>query len=273
LLLHYDRATADHPSRWMLFLAGIFGAGRNWATVARRIVRERPEWGAALVDLRQHGGSQGFPRPHTLEAAAGDLRELVAGEQLAAAGVLGHSFGGKVALVYARRAEPGLRQLWVVDSTPDAGPPSGSAWDLLRVLRSLPETFAQRSEGVQAMEAAGLARPLAQWMSTNLVEGEQGWGWRIDPDDMEALLGDFFRTDAWDVVEQPPVDVQIHFVKASESRVLSERACERIEAAGRKTGRVFLHRVSGGHWLNADNPDALVELLVDSLQGSPSRDP
>jgi pimeloyl-ACP methyl ester carboxylesterase len=249
----------------MLFLPGIYGAGRNWASVARRVVRERPEWGAALVDLRQHGASRGFPPPHTLAAAAADLEELVATEKLAAKLVLGHSFGGKVALTYAETRPHGLEQVWVVDSTPDAGSPRGSAWDMLRVLRSVPQSFADRGEGVAELEAAGLERPLAQWMATNLEEEKGRWIWRLDADDMEEMLRDFFRTDAWRVVEEPPTGLEIHFVKAEASSVLSEVACERIEAAGKRSGRVFLHRVPGGHWLNADNPDALVQLLVASL--------
>jgi pimeloyl-ACP methyl ester carboxylesterase len=249
----------------MLFLPGIYGAGRNWASVARRVVKDRPEWGAALVDLRQHGASQGFPPPHTLAAAAADLEELVVERKLAAGAVIGHSFGGKVALIYAQMRPEDLEQVWVVDSTPDAGNPRGSAWEMLRVLRTVPESFAERGEGVAALEAAGLERPLAQWMATNLEADDGRWVWRLDPDEMEELLRDFFRTDAWSVVEDPPDGVDIHFVKAEASSVLSEAACERIEAAGEGSGRVFLHRVSGGHWLNADNPDALVQLLVASL--------
>ena len=38
-----------------------------------------------------------------------------------------------------------------------------------------------------------------------------------------------------------------------------------MEAAGRASGRVFLHRVPGGHWINTDNPDAVVQLLTDTL--------
>src|SRR5690606_18639255 len=56
-ILSHDRVVADgaEPRAWMFVLHGIYGAGRNWASVVRRVVRERPEWGALLVDLRQHG--------------------------------------------------------------------------------------------------------------------------------------------------------------------------------------------------------------------------
>src|SRR5512142_1296285 len=66
-------ATETTPARWLYVLHGIFGAGRNWASIMRRLVRERPEWGAVLVDLREHGRSGGFPPPHTVATAAGDV--------------------------------------------------------------------------------------------------------------------------------------------------------------------------------------------------------
>src|SRR5690606_41554283 len=55
--------------------------------------------------------------------------------------------------------------------------------------------------------------------------------------------------------EAPPARVRIHFVKAEESAVLTEEACARIEEAGRRNGRVRLHRVAGGHWVNADRSE------------------
>ena len=250
----------------MLLLHGIFGAGRNWSTVARKTVTARPDWGVVLVDLRQHGASQGFPGPHTLAASAEDLQKLVSSEDVQASALLGHSFGGKVALVYARDPARPLEQLWVVDSTPDARAPSGSAWGMLQVLRRVPDTFADRDQAVGSLVEQGVLAPTAQWMVTNLVRGQDGrFRWRISIDDMEELLQDFFRSDAWDVVERPPDGLHVHFVKAEESSVLSEEACGRIDAAGARTGRVHLHRVQGGHWLNADNPDALVELLSVEL--------
>ena len=81
----------------MAFLHGILGSGANWRTFARRFVEAKPTWRAVLVDLRKHGASQDFPAPHTLVACADDLRAL---EKSIGRfdGVLGHSFGGKVAL-------------------------------------------------------------------------------------------------------------------------------------------------------------------------------
>lgn len=281
-LLGHERVAADgaEPNQWLYVLHGVFGAGRNWGSVARRVVRARPEWGALLVDLRQHGASQGFAPPHTVGAAVEDLAAL-ASQEVPAAAVLGHSFGGKVALAFAATRPPGLRQVWVVDSTPEAREPGGTAWRMLEVVRGLPDAFASRDELVDALEAAGFARPIGQWMATNLVPVDGALTWRFDLDAMEELLLDFFGLDLWPVVERPPPGVAMHIVKATESSVLSPAARARIEAAsadvaGTRSARngdagsgdiasVTLHEVEGGHWLNADNPDALVELLVAAL--------
>lgn len=251
------------PQRWLLMLHGIFGSGRNWGSVARRLVRARPDWGAALVDLRQHGASQGFPPPHTVAAAAEDLGRLEAAGQPVAA-ILGHSFGGKVALVRAAQRPSPIEQVWLIDSTPAPQPPSGSAWSMLGVIRSLPDRFENRDGVVEALAVHGVQRPVAQWMATNVEEAENGYRWRFDVEAVEQLLLDFFDADLWSVVEDPPEGLEVHIVKAEESSVLSGANLQRAERAT-ANGRTFLHRVAGGHWVNADNPEALHALLVEYL--------
>jgi pimeloyl-ACP methyl ester carboxylesterase len=256
-------SAAAEPAHWTYFLHGVFGAGRNWATIARRAVEARPDWGAVLVDLRAHGDSRGFPPPHTLGAAARDVMNLAAATEKPPTAIVAHSLGGKVALLYTREhPDSELKQVWVVDSTPAVREPGGSAWDMLRILRRLPGPFASRAEAVAALEKEGAAHAVAEWISTNLESTDQGYRWRFDLDAIESLMQDFFRTDLWDVVESPPDGVSIHFIKAEQSSVLSDDACARIERAGKDNGRVFLHRLEGGHWVNADNPEGVLRLLL-----------
>jgi hypothetical protein len=162
----------------------------------------------------------------------------------------------------------------VIDSTPETRDPAGSAWRLLDVVRALPPAFSSRAEAAAGIEARGYGPEVARWMASNLEHRSGVYRWRLDFDAMEALLRDFFGTDLWGVVEDPPEETEIHFVKGNASSVLSEEGCARIEAAGRARGRVFLHRVEGGHWLNVDNPGGILELLCRHLPAaaSPGRD-
>jgi pimeloyl-ACP methyl ester carboxylesterase len=258
--------TARHTA---MLLHGIYGRGRNWAAIARALAARRPEWAVALVDLRLHGASPAFAPPHTVAACADDVRSLIAraeGWPAPVDAVVGHSFGGKVALsLIADGAAPPLSQIWVVDSTPDGGEPDGTAWRMLGLVRGLPPRFAARSDAIDALVAAGIDRPTAAWMASNLRREDDGLVWALDWDAMEALLHDFFTRDFWGVVEAPPPGVALHFIKATESSRLSEAACARLEAASRATGRVHVHRVPGGHWVHTDNPDAVTALLADAL--------
>lgn len=259
------RPTEGTPVGRIHYLHGIFGAGRNWRSLARRLADGDPGWAGVLVDLRLHGDSTGFSPPHTIAACADDVLASASGPGPALDVVLGHSFGGKVALELARRDPPGLRQAWVVDSIPSAREPGGDAWRMLDVLRAHPGPFADREEAVRAVESEGYPRRVGQWMATNLAERDDGLRWGLDPDALEALMEDFFRVDLWNVVRRPPEGVEIHVVKAEDSGVLSEEACRRVERAGEENGRTRLHRLEGGHWLNVSNQEGLIELMRREL--------
>lgn len=260
--LAFSVIAGDPPGPRVLYvLHGIYGRGRNWAAIARHLSVRRSDWQSVLIDLRLHGQSPAYLPPHTVAACADDLLAFEQAATLGPRALLGHSFGGKVALAFAARTDVRPLQVWIVDSTPAAMSPQGTAWEMLRVVESLPQRFASRQQAVTALSERGIAPAVGAWMATNLVPHDGEFVWRLDFTAMRALLEDFFRCDLWDVVEQPSRDVELHFVKATESNTLAEGACARIEAAARQHGQVSLHRVQGGHWLNTDNPEALLSLL------------
>ena len=266
MTLSFDTiAGVESARRYLYVLHGIFGAGRNWASIARRLVKDRPDWGVRLIDLRQHGASQGFAGPHTLEAAANDLAALARSLGETPAGVLGHSFGGKVAMQYARDHAAGLQQIWIIDSTPEAREPGGTAWGMLEIVKSLPADFAARQDLVAALSERGVALDTAQWMATNLELSGGRYRWRFELAAIEELMRSFFEIDLWNVIENPPPEAHLHIVKATQSSVLSPAALERIRAIAAGNDRVHFHELPGGHWLNADNPEGLNQLLVQNL--------
>lgn len=251
----------------MFVLHGIYGAGRNWASFAREIAAARPDWGFVLVDLRLHGHSRGFEPPHVLASCVHDLVVLAEALSVSPDAILGHSFGGKVALMATPALHPA--QVWVIDSTPSRSTPGGGAVRMLQILRRLPDHFASRTEAVGALVAERLATPVAHWMATNLELVDGRFRWRFDAADMEALLDDFFRRDLWDVLEQPPAGSTVHVVRASESDILTENELARIRALesppeGGRT-RVRAHELHGGHWLHQDNPEGLRDLILSEL--------
>ena len=91
----------SEPSACAYVLHGILGSAKNWRTFGRRLAARFPSWRIVLVDLRHHGDSPHLPPPNTLAACAADLERLSAAREERPSVVIGHSFGGKVALEWA----------------------------------------------------------------------------------------------------------------------------------------------------------------------------
>jgi pimeloyl-ACP methyl ester carboxylesterase len=261
--LFTTRVGADGARKTLVMLHGMFGRGRNWQAIARSVTASRPDYACWLVDLPYHGGSRAAGTGTSLSDTAAAIREWIATAGVVPDAVLGHSYGGKVALALAGTWTDSPLQTWVIDSTPDAYPPSGSAWTMLRTVRSLPSSFQSRDELVNTLTSRGWTPGIAQWMSTNLTREGTDFVWALDFDVMEKLLENFFAADLWHVVETGTNGRTFHFVKASESRVLSEDAVRR--AAG--STNVTVHRLEGGHWIHAEKPDAVAALLAAALPG------
>lgn len=260
--LSASRVGADTATRHLVMLHGIYGRGRNWLGVARSLIAARPEYACWLVDLPHHGASGPGVHGDTVTGLAADVDDWLHASGVVPTAVLGHSFGGKVALALAARRQDQPLLVWVIDSTPEVKAPSGSAHDMLQVIRQLPARFPEREAVQTALQEAGYTLGVAQWMSTNLVRDDDGFRWQLDFHAMARLLANFFETDLWDVVERPAPGHQLHVLKASASNVISPPAVRRLESAGPD---VHLHHRDGGHWIHAERPDVVTDLLVETL--------
>jgi esterase len=245
-------------------LHGIYGRGRNWQGIARALVATRSEYCCWLVDLPHHGDSGPGAHGDSVAGNARDLDDWIASTGFTPDAMLGHSYGGKVALAYASLRLDAALQVWVIDSTPEIKRPSGSAWTMLELIRRLPQRFGSRDEAVDAIVGGGFTVGVAQWMATNLVRDQDAFVWRLDFAAMERLLHDFFDTELWQIVEHPGPSQDIHFLKASESSTISTTALDRLERAPQD--RVHVHHAQGGHWIHAESPQVVVDLLVKYLR-------
>ncbi|KAJ1618881.1 Alpha/Beta hydrolase protein [Pavlovales sp. CCMP2436] len=141
--------TPEAPAtRLLLCLHGVLGSKANWSTPAKLLVKAAETagaggWHALCLDHRAHADSPAASPPHTVDACAMDVEQTL--EAFESSGLLrlapgitgvplvvvGHSFGGKVALALARRrCERGLppaQQTWLIDSNP--GPLASATFD------------------------------------------------------------------------------------------------------------------------------------------------
>ncbi len=270
-LLQHALVTAPDatPARWMFALHGILGSGTNLRSFTKRLATAFPAWGFILPDLRMHGLSQGAPPPHTLAVAADDLVRLGEHLGLPVAGVLGHSFGGKVALAYLDRRDERLDQAWILDASPSARPRSeraGATGQIVAMLRAMPQPLPSRERFLAIVAEHGHPRGIAEWLAMNLRRSDDGFRLRLDLDAIGALLDDYFAVDLWRVLEEGRLARPLHMVLGGRSDALDEADQARLAALGSK---VDVHVLEGaGHWVHVDAPDALFAVLAGALARS-----
>jgi len=266
--LIFEPVDGATPVRTVAFLHGILGRGMNLRAIAKRLVEARPAWQALLVDLRGHGRSpKGTPSP-SLEATARDVVALAGKADLPLAAIVGHSFGGKVALEAARVGLPSLEQVVVIDSAP--GPRAAlrggdSALGVIETLESLPSVFMSKSDFTHALMAAGQSRTVAEWLATSLERHDGQFRFGLDLNEIRALILDYLERDLWPVVENPPGTANVHLIIAEQSDTYSPADRERAMRIAASANRVTVDVISGGHWLHVDNPGGLLDSLLFSL--------
>lgn len=249
-------------------LHGVLGAGHNFRSFVRRLSAERKDYRFVLVDLRLHGGSKNAPPPHTLAACADDLERLSEVLGRTPNAVLGHSFGGKVALEHARRHPRRLEQVWVLDAEPGATKPGPDheVLKVLRTLRSVPVPAPSRDAVIRALMEGGISRPTAHWLATSLERTAEGYVFGLGLDGIDDLLSDYFATDLWPFLETPRQAPDIFLVIAEESDRSSPGLRLRAERLPPEA-RVETHLIeNSGHWVHVDNPDALGALILHELR-------
>lgn len=101
----------DAPT--LLIAHGLYGSARNWGAVAKQLSKSRQ---VIAVDMRNHGHSPWFDS-NTYADMAADLAQVIGSGPV---DVLGHSMGGKAAMVLAMSQPRLVRRLLVADIAPTA---------------------------------------------------------------------------------------------------------------------------------------------------------
>ena len=115
-MLQTYRFGPDSSETPLLIVHGLYGSARNWNVIAKRLSATRP---VISVDMRNHGDSPRFDS-HSYPDMAADLAEVIAVEAGGRAHVMGHSMGGKAAMVLALAQPEHVASLCIADIAPVA---------------------------------------------------------------------------------------------------------------------------------------------------------
>ncbi|KAI8107501.1 hypothetical protein M9435_002529 [Picochlorum sp. BPE23] len=277
-------STASRPPPTAVLVHGVLGSKRNMHSFANKLVRGYPHWQVLLVDLRCHGDSAEITpalrnQSHSVESAADDVLKLLQALKLFPEVLIGHSFGGKVVMSMAHQFGSGIKrlprpvQVWVLDALPgDVRSVATGSMDgpehLIKALKSAPLPIKNRCELVNFLEERGFSHGIAAWAATNLTPLDNGMGltWKVDLEGIDRMFRSYATTNLWPLLEHPADGIEVSFVRAERSSFRwSGEDQDLIQAYGH---RVHLLRNSG-HWVHADNPDGLFDIISSNSFGTP----
>lgn len=239
----------------VVVMHGLFGSGRNWMTAARRLASAHRVY---AVDLRNHGSS-----PHTdtmsYPEMAQDVVETITDLGVGPVGLVGHSMGGKTAMLTALRHPEVVDRLVVVDAAPVSYPPAFVAY--AQAMRTADLSIIQRRSEVDAQLVDAVESPGTRaFLLQNLILDDKGARWRPNLPVIEAALP---AISGWPDDENGSYAGPTLFVFGGKSDYVR---LEHRDAISRYFPKVQYAEIpEAGHWVHAERLDDFLAAVTPFL--------
>ena len=169
----------------MILLHGMLGSSRNWQTTGADLAAH---FHVLALDLRNHGRS-----PHAdamgYEAMMGDVLDWLDARALSRVTLVGHSMGGKVAMLLSCRHPGRVERLIVVDIAPKDYFWAGHRASFAAMNELNLADLRSRAEAEMRFEARVPSWSTRKFLTTNLERTANGaWSWQINLPALTAAL-------------------------------------------------------------------------------------
>lgn len=239
----------------LLIVHGLYGSARNWRAMGKRL-SDRGR--VVAVDQRNHGDSPWFDS-HTYDDMAADLAEVIETTMRAPVDVLGHSMGGKAAMVLALSRPDLVNRLVVADIAPVTYGHDPS--DHIRAMRAVDlATVRRRSDVETQLRAQGVASGMLRAFFAQSFDVKAGkWLLNLDVLDREMpeILG---------FPDMPGgFPGKVLFLSGAESNYVRPEHRAGIKELFPKAQ--FARIPGADHWLHADKPaefEAALRVWLDA---------
>ncbi|MCF7796554.1 MAG: alpha/beta fold hydrolase [Lentisphaeria bacterium] len=246
--LHFQSYGTGTP---LIILHGLFGSSDNWFATAQTLAHSLKVF---TLDARNHGAS-----PHcdvmTYQLMARDVVEFMQRHGLESAVILGHSMGGKTAMVMADDYPDYVQKLVVVDIAPRAYPPRHL--EMLSAMEKLElQTYTNRRELDQALKSAIPNPAIRQFLLKNVKRDAAGeFFWQLN---LSALRDNYDNLNAT-TLPGSPITIPTCFIRGGKSDYILPEDEEHIHS--HFTSATIETISNATHWVHADAPEAFVQLV------------
>jgi pimeloyl-ACP methyl ester carboxylesterase len=235
-----------------VFLHGLLGQGKNWATIGKALSPAS----SLLVDLPDHGQSP-WSDDVSYEGMADAVIDLLRGlDQPSPVTLVGHSMGGKVAMLVALREPSLVGRLVVVDISPTVRTADEFVGYVDAMLGLNLQTIATRGDADDQLKAAAPDETVRGFLLQSLQRTHTGWAWRPN---LVGLRGSLARIGGW---PEPSgtYDGPVLWFRGERSSYVTEDDLPAMRTLFPKVRLVTIK--NAGHWVHADQPAVLTDSLA-----------
>ncbi|MEJ8859850.1 alpha/beta fold hydrolase [Variovorax robiniae] len=233
----------------VVILHGLFSAGRNWTHFAQLLAAD---YRVYLPDARNHGASP-WASSMSYPDMALDVRLFIEDKHMLRPFVVGHSMGGKTAMALALAHPQSVAGITVVDTAPEFYANQFSAY--MAAMQGLDLATTRARRGIRDTLADQLNRGASvEFQLRNLRSQRERFDWRMNllatAARMRELCG--FPASLHGARYEGPA----LFISGAESDYVRPESRASIRALF--PNAEFKGVIDAGHWVHADQPEALL---------------
>jgi len=251
----------------LIILHGLYGSSDNWVSIAKSL---SGSFTVYLPDQRNHGQSPHSP-VHDYDSMKEDLYNLAGELKLQKFFLAGHSMGGKTAVNFALTWPEKLYGLLIADISPFVSENRNSAAyvqhkNILNSILSLDITRARTREEVERLLSGNINSDITRgFIMKNLKrESDNSFSWKLNA---PALLDNLDRImegiEPGDEYSEELSGFPVFFLKGEYSDYIPEGDFQKIRRIFPAADFIIIP--GSGHWIHADNPEAVKKCLLRFL--------
>lgn len=253
----------------LIILHGLYGYSDNWITIARKL---SGKFQVYLVDQRNHGRSP-HSAEHDYSVMANDLFELMMSENLRQAWILGHSMGGKTAMLFAAMYPDMVTGLIVVDIGPggyaNIDSPSSQVLTHLNIVSALQgidlKKYSSRVDIERELARTIPSISIRQFLMKNVHRNtDNSFSWKLNVDAISKNLPLIMGKIHLDKLKNNLYpSFPILFIKGEFSDYINPEQQKLIK---QYFSHAQLEEISGaGHWVHAEQPESFYNVISKFL--------
>lgn len=249
----------------LIIIHGLYGSSDNWLSIAHLL---EDKFRVFMVDQRNHGQS-----PHSNEMdyslMADDIKELMQEQKLTKAIIMGHSMGGKTAMLFALKYPLLVDKLVVLDIAPkhysihnNFAKITGDHRTIIDALLSInPSDHSSRNEIGQALKQGVPNNMVRSFLLKNIGrDSNKKLFWKLNiqaiSDNLDKIMDGVSEFDAAE--EFPEVNTVV-VIRGTKSPYVQDEDIQQVRKYFPSAQLADIP--DAGHWLHADQPELFIKTL------------